>query len=325
MNLSSLSTAVEFAAKATGKTGCPETETIMFAAGAGRGAVTGTNGDLFMRHEFECDAKIHACVPAKRFKNVLAHCPADEIELKHDGKALIISAPGFHQVLETLPPDNFPPMFDVEGERFTLPAEAIHKCLPAASTDPSKKLFNSVYLDPVNKAVVGLNRKSFHVVTGIEIPKAAIIPTMAAHAISILSGIMRVSDRFFAVEGDEWSVAGKVLDGTFINWKKADRPAEKEIVIPDGFAESIQRCVGCSKDAALGRAEFHGGDVSMPGSTVACGLDTGFKFAMNPEMLVSAVKIAGPGAMFGYTNAGTAFRIRNGDFLAAIQPQTPDM
>jgi hypothetical protein len=319
--------AIEFAAKASGRTGCPETETVLLESSNGLGTATGTNLELFMRSSFLCDIDLSCCVPSRRLKTVLSLCPDESINLEYADQCLTILGDGFRQVIQCLPPDGFPRMFTVEGEDFPIPSAAIKKCIPAASTDGSKYIFQSVYLDSTG-VVIAANGKGFHCVEGLTIPRNGIVPIGAAHLLASMEGEMRLSDKFFAASsGDDGSlqVSGKLIEGQYIDWRKAVREPENEVEVPFGLQESIARAVGCASNATLSRAIFEDGEVSLPDSVVACGLDTGFKFAMNPDALCAALKAAGDGAKIGFTSPVLPFRIRNGSFTAYTTPQRTEL
>lgn len=321
----SLLKAVEFACKGSRPSPYPQTETVLIDAQNHRmGTVTGTSLEVFLQHDFESDADVKCCVAANRLKRVLAALPDDKIKLSLDGDTLTISGAGGKSVpFKTLPWDKFPAMFSVDGEDFAIPAEAIKKCLPAVCTVATQENLKicGVALDK-DGFVVGFDRRRLHRVQVPAMPRNATIPTEFAAILANLDGLMRLSDKFFRAEGEGWRVSGKLIEVPYQNWKSINNqiPAQ-QCPLPENLAECIQEAIACSEDPAkLPWISFESGFVEADPAKIPCDLDVGFRFRMGQNYLLQAIKAAGPGATFGYTNDEVLFTVSNGSFLAGIMP-----
>lgn len=240
MNRAAFQTAVEFAARVT--TGAiPILECVHIVSDGTRGTVTGSNMDLFCRHQFDCDVTMNVCVRAQRLKAVLDSIKAEEISVECSALDMHIRAGTAHFIIPLFTEiGHFPSWFEVNGSPFDVPCEALKRILPFAHTEKAAGIKHAVWMD--NGYVVACDGRRMGSIKA-EISGSCILSVAAAKLLSGLEGTMRFGDGKFSASGDQWDIAGKLVEGNVIKWQKMIPVTDRSYPIPDSFRDVLSCAV----------------------------------------------------------------------------------
>lgn len=319
MNRTNILKAIEFASKAVpSRATTPIQECLHLKTDDGKLTVTGSGPELSARAECECDLKLDTCVAAGRLLRNLSNASEDEISIESVGTNIILKAGTSRATIETLPAKDFPAWEESTGTRFMIPSEAIKRVLPAASTEESRYILNSAFLDKEGY-VVGADGRRMHCVKMDEpFPLSCVIPTACAVILSGLEGIMRCDERRFTAEGDGWALTGKICEGAYPNWKAMLMVPSLKIPVPANLAAAVKRAAACSDDKNCERVDISAGLIASRNYEDELDMDIGYPFGMQPSRILAALKEAGDGAQISGTETQRAVIIENGPFTAVL-------
>ncbi len=312
--------AVDFSSKVIGKSSLPILENVHLKGDGERIMVTGDCLDLYARMEIEGALDIDVGVPVKRLKAVLSSWPDEEIGIVvTEGKVTITGGNGRRAPIETREGIEFPPIPEVTGSRFVIPAKAMALVLPAMCEDAARYTLNGVFLEKGHAVATDGRRMHAAACEGPE--KGIIIPTDAAKILAASEGEMRCDGKRFMATGDGWEVGGKVIEGNYPVWRNV-RPVYGEgIAIPDGFVEVIERALRCSLDGKV--AIFPGRVVTAKGTDNETSEDfeTGLPMmTLNGQFFLEALKAAGEGSRISATDEISPIVVHSTGFEGVVMP-----
>jgi len=171
------------------------------------------------------------CVPAKLLANLVkpAGKSAGDVVLDVSGDKICVTISGTTMQLPAMDPQLFPAGFSTEEWALVgmcqakALQEALAWVLPAASTDPTRKHLNSVYLD--QDAVVATDGHRLHLAPSPLTPEVSIL--LPSSSAAVLSRILKRDDqvvvaRYKTKEQDQlrircgpWQLECRLLDETF--------------------------------------------------------------------------------------------------------------
>ena len=229
--------------------------------GTGHIEITGTDFDAAAVVQLatpDQGAPVTLLVPLEDLANVAKSCGREDAlvltRVAKDKAAIRFPVAG--QILEhgceSLPVEEFPAIQEVSGPVVPLDAalrQSIHEALACASTDPTRLILNSVYLDVSKRGahyVVGTDGQHLFSSNSFNLPltESLIVPS---HPFFGWKGFNEDGDwrlrvkkpekkedaTGFEIASDHWRFIGKVREGNYPMWRQAV-PGE------NGFATAIE-------------------------------------------------------------------------------------
>lgn len=211
------------------------------------GTVTLIASDLDVESRARVEAQVEApfdtCVPADVLSDFAKRAPKGaQIKLSHDAEKhrMRLSFGRSSVNVATLPAEDFP-LFDAidDGADIavkTADLKAIAEfCGGAISTEEAQYYLNGIFLHIHEGRLRGVatNARILARIDSITPPEdcdmpAVIIPTRAVGMIAVLPDedvTMTVSERRIHIEGGDWSLSAKTIDGTFPDYHRVIPPA----------------------------------------------------------------------------------------------------
>ena len=221
-------------------------------------ALTATDLDSFLTLRLEQPASgepVSLLVPYDELVKIAKNCPnTDTLLIRSEAKSVVIQYAIGNQVAEAkvdlIPVDEFPPIPKVSGEAVPLPdalRRSIHEALDCASTDPTRQLINSAFID-VSKAgahyVVGTDGRHLYSSNSFNLPlkKSVILPTHKFLGWKEFNADgewqMRVEEKpakdtapLLQLSSRRWRFITRQHEGVYPNWRQ---------VVPSEFNTTIE-------------------------------------------------------------------------------------
>ena len=235
--------------------------------------ISATDLDAFLSYRFAEGSEGKAesiLVPFDSLNTIVKRCGADEnigLEKSSGDHAVIrynIGSQPAEQRVESLPPDEWPPTPNINGERVLLDGalrSALLEAFKCVSTDETRYVLRGAYIDVSEKQshyVVATDGKHLYSSNSFHVPIAAsvIIPD---HRFLAWKGFGHDGDWVLRIESDKngkpayieltsfgWTFVSKAIDGNYPNWRQVlPDPSGRKTTIKvsanamDEFAEII--------------------------------------------------------------------------------------
>lgn len=347
------------AAAASSRTSVNILQNLLLEAGDAGVRLVGCDGEMWVERFVPCMVSEpgKVCLPARLLQELLTSMPDGDLQLRTlDGKGAMLEQGASEYRLQTLDPEDFPGVPDVDEENaLTLTMarlkDAVDSVLYAVSTDTHRKVLTGVLFrsDQDRLTLVATDTHRLAVRT-LDLPGAggveslnAVVPDKALKAIKALpvSDDETVTIRFgrekLYVEANGARVVAQLLAGTYPNWERVV-PAECTrtwSLEVDQLRDKVKRTMILAKDNAS-RVRFKGaddqvlisarseekGEAKEEVATVASNGD--IEIAFNGKYVGDALEaIAGPGVRIEMTESSrpAVFRPADGDdYFCVIMP-----
>lgn len=233
----------------------------------------GTNLDISVYATVPCPSdKMDILVDCAHLSKILGSLKGEMVSMRETKSHVELKAGGSSFRLGKMAVESFPQppaSGGVGGEKKVVsPVEfrsLILGALPAASADPVRFILNGVFIDGDNRCMVGTDGRRLHRVSfpaGMEVDGKCTIPavlakTMAGHLAKADAATFQVDERRVRLTinnpDDEVIIVGKVVEGTFPNWKqvipKERSPYQAQLQSEDAV-QTIRRASLISDDAS---------------------------------------------------------------------------
>lgn len=283
------------------KAGVPIFGTVHVVAGK-TVSVTASNFDVTIAATVSgarIEAPGEACIPAIELARLAALARKDDLTIDCVLVSAIVSFGRTRAELRTLPAGDFPPARATPGDMIPfdgkLLAAAMKFAATAASSDAARSDLCGVFLtaDSAGSYAVATDGRRLHKaeMPGVQIGGSAIIPAAMVGLLSEVAASgeafrLHLSDREWIAENDTVRAQGRVIDGTYPDWRRVLVGDGQDVAIVDAnkMRDTIEiASTGAEREGRTTRIVIRtaGDEIEvrglMPGGALAKGVSTSFQ------------------------------------------------
>ncbi len=208
-------------------------------------------------------------VPGKQFIEILNSLPKGKVTLTYEKEAVTIESAGGNIVLQTIPKEEFPNLFEEKGEKVytftkTELKDIFTKVIFSSSVDDSRAELSGVYIaqkeDHVDFVATDGYRLSLKRVDGKKILEAdsgiIVSSKFIAEALTLnsesLDFYVYQQGNQVLLEADNTVLVGRLIQGNFPNYERVipQEGATKAVIDVDEFAKSIRLATVFARESA---------------------------------------------------------------------------